>query len=219
MKKRKLKKCFFWGAAGQAKVLKEFAMDSGYELSWLFDNNPRAAASIDGIPVVGGWKRFLAWSKKIRRDNIAFAVALGGDNEARLTIQKKIERLGFRPLTLIHRTSYVARNASVGNGSQILAGATICAEAKIGEGCIINTGTQIDHECVIGDGVHVMPGAVLAGYVRVGKFAFIGSGAIILPRITIGENSFVGAGAVVTRNVKPRTVVVGVPARFLKKYR
>lgn len=42
----------------------------------------------------------------------------------------------------------------------------------------------------------------------------IGGGATILPGITIGHGSFIAAGAVVTRDVKPRSIVVGVPGRI-----
>ncbi|MBR7023358.1 MAG: hypothetical protein IKI09_07810 [Bacteroidales bacterium] len=54
-------------------------------------------------------------------------------------------------------------------------------------------------------------------FVVIESDAWIGAGAIIMPGITIGEGSVVGAGAVVTKNVEPFTVVVGNPARPLKK--
>ncbi|MFZ4647377.1 MAG: WxcM-like domain-containing protein [Gemmataceae bacterium] len=44
--------------------------------------------------------------------------------------------------------------------------------------------------------------------------ASIGANATILPGITIGMRAMVGAGAVVTRNVPPRAVVMGNPARI-----
>ena len=46
--------------------------------------------------------------------------------------------------------------------------------------------------------------------------ARVGGGAILCPAIEIGEEAFVGAGAVVTKNVPPRKVVVGNPARVLR---
>ena len=46
--------------------------------------------------------------------------------------------------------------------------------------------------------------------------AYIGSRAIILPGVTVGEGAYVGAGAVVTKDVKPHTLVGGVPAKFIK---
>ena len=47
--------------------------------------------------------------------------------------------------------------------------------------------------------------------------ARVGGGAIICPGIEVGEEAFVGAGAVVTKDVPPRTVVVGTPARVLRE--
>jgi acetyltransferase-like isoleucine patch superfamily enzyme len=46
--------------------------------------------------------------------------------------------------------------------------------------------------------------------------ARVGGGAVICPGIEIGEEAFVGAGAVVTKDVPPRVVVVGNPARVLR---
>jgi acetyltransferase-like isoleucine patch superfamily enzyme len=39
---------------------------------------------------------------------------------------------------------------------------------------------------------------------------------VLLPVVEIGEEAFVGAGAVVTRNVPPRKLVVGNPAREIR---
>jgi acetyltransferase-like isoleucine patch superfamily enzyme len=52
---------------------------------------------------------------------------------------------------------------------------------------------------------------------RVGRGASIGSNATVLCGITIGEGAIVGAGAVVTRDVPPRTIVAGNPARVLRR--
>jgi len=49
------------------------------------------------------------------------------------------------------------------------------------------------------------------------KGAYIGVGAKMLPNIVIGENSVVGAGSVVTRDVPAQTLVMGVPARVVRK--
>ena len=51
---------------------------------------------------------------------------------------------------------------------------------------------------------------------RVGAWADIGVNSVLLPGITIGKGAIVGAGAVVTHDVEAFSIVVGVPARFLR---
>ncbi|MDE5601695.1 MAG: galactoside O-acetyltransferase [Clostridia bacterium] len=53
--------------------------------------------------------------------------------------------------------------------------------------------------------------------VRIKKNVWIGAGATILAGVTVGENAIVGAGSVVTHDVEPNTVVVGNPARVIKR--
>jgi hypothetical protein len=53
------------------------------------------------------------------------------------------------------------------------------------------------------------------GPIRVGDNCVIGMRAILMPGVSIGPDSIVGAGSVVTRDVPPRTVAAGVPARVL----
>jgi acetyltransferase-like isoleucine patch superfamily enzyme len=48
------------------------------------------------------------------------------------------------------------------------------------------------------------------------KGASIGSGATILANVVIGEQAIVGAGSVVTKDVPPRSIVAGNPARILR---
>ena len=53
--------------------------------------------------------------------------------------------------------------------------------------------------------------------IHIEKGAWIGSNVTVLPGVTIGEYAAVGAGAVVTKDVPPRTVVGGVPAKIIKR--
>jgi serine acetyltransferase len=60
------------------------------------------------------------------------------------------------------------------------------------------------------------PGAFHYGPITVEDGAFIGAHAVLLPGVTVGAGAVVGAGSVVTRDVPPRTVVAGVPAKVVK---
>lgn len=53
--------------------------------------------------------------------------------------------------------------------------------------------------------------------VTIGPDVWIGHGAILMPGITVGVGAVVGAGAVATRDVPAYTIVVGVPARVLRR--
>lgn len=58
----------------------------------------------------------------------------------------------------------------------------------------------------------------LPGPIIIKRNAWIGAGATILPSVTVGENAVVAAGAVVSRDVPSNTVVVGNPAKVVKRF-
>jgi acetyltransferase-like isoleucine patch superfamily enzyme len=54
--------------------------------------------------------------------------------------------------------------------------------------------------------------------VSIGRGAFLGVNSAILPGVTVGEGAFVGASAVVNRDIPPRSLVVGNPARVVRRW-
>lgn len=212
-----MKSIVYWGATGQAKVLHEFAEAVGYRLVALFENNAEQESPFPSIPIYYGLEGFSSWNAQ-RSGSISGLAAIGGDNgRSRLEIQGLFRENNIEIPIVVHPTAFVAKNAVLSEGCQILAHAKICADAVLGSSCIINTSASVDHECKIGQGVHIAPGVTIAGAVEVGDFTFIGVGAVVLPRVKIGSNVIVGAGAVVTKNVPDDVVVYGNPARYIRK--
>jgi sugar O-acyltransferase (sialic acid O-acetyltransferase NeuD family) len=213
------RRLILWGATGQAKVLRECVAGSELELAAVFDNNESSVTPFVDVPLYYGWDGFLEWlAMQPQEPTIQFLVAVGGDRgKDRVELQRRLQQSGLLPATAIHRSAFVAPNARIGPGSQILAHATVCVDANLGEGCIVNTAASVDHECHLAEGVHIAPGARLTGLVQVGQHSMIGAGAIVLPRIRIGENSVIGAGTVVVRDVPDNVLVAGNPGRVIRK--
>jgi sugar O-acyltransferase (sialic acid O-acetyltransferase NeuD family) len=207
----------FWGATGQAKVLYEALLNTEYRIVAIFDNH-EVVAPLPGIPLYIGSAAFGTWLTSRGIDDLLyFCTAIGGKyGHDRMAIHEHLCMNGLKPLTIKHRTAFIAIDAKLGQGCQILAQSAVCTHAQLGRSVIVNTAASIDHDCFIGDGVHIGPGATLAGEVIVGPYSFIGAGAVVLPRLRIGEDAIVGAGAVVTKNVPIGAVVIGNPARQIK---
>jgi acetyltransferase-like isoleucine patch superfamily enzyme len=126
----------------------------------------------------------------------------------------------------------------IGDESKIGAFVEIQKNAFVGSRCKISSHTFICEGVTIEDNVFVGHGVVFINDsyprattengelqteqdwkvepTRVSKGASIGSGATILSGLVIGEGAIVGAGAVVTKNVPPKAIVAGNPARVLR---
>lgn len=218
MGNKNIKKIVFWGATGQAKVLRECISHYGFRLLALFDNNTGLAAPFKDVPLYYGMSGFNNWLNSQKERDIFFLVAIGGNQgEARYLIHNNLKKCCLIPVSVIHPTAFVASNAEIGLGSQILANASVCVNARLGETTIINTGAIVDHECVLGNGVHLAPGVNLAGCVEIGDFTMIGTGAIVLPQVKIGKNAGIGAGSVVTRDIPDSVIAYGNPARIIRE--
>lgn len=60
-------------------------------------------------------------------------------------------------------------------------------------------------------------GPEMGGEIKIEDDCWIGGSSILLPGVKIGRGSTVGAGSIVTKDVSPFSIVVGNPARFLKR--
>ena len=126
----------------------------------------------------------------------------------------------------------IGDETKIGTFVEIQKGAKIGRRCKVSSHTFICEGVTIEDEVFIGHNVtfinDLFPRATAAdGRLQteanwpcvatlVKRGASIGSGATLLCGITVGEQAVVGAGSVVTKDVPPRTVVAGNPARLLR---
>lgn len=134
----------------------------------------------------------------------------------------------------------------IGNDARFGHNAVVREGVAIGDGTLVGTGVVIDGECRIGRNVSIQTGVYICTYSKVEDFvllgpnctftndkyvgqkkcklqgptvqegAGIGANAVLCPGIIVGKGAVVGAGSVVTKDVPPRVIVAGVPAKKLK---
>jgi UDP-2-acetamido-3-amino-2,3-dideoxy-glucuronate N-acetyltransferase len=124
----------------------------------------------------------------------------------------------------VRERARVGRDAAVGRGSAVDNDVVIGERVRIQTGCYLTAFSTVEDDVFIGPGVFTYndntmgrhaKGVALTGAI-LRRASRIGGGARILPGIEIGEEAFVATGSVVTRNVSPRTLVMGVPARKVR---
>jgi acetyltransferase-like isoleucine patch superfamily enzyme len=115
---------------------------------------------------------------------------------------------------VVGRGSLVENDVTIGARTRIQANAYVTAYSTLEEDVFIAPGVVTTNDNFMGrtEKRHdLMRGAIIR------RGARVGGGAVLLPGIEIGEEAFVGAGAVVTKDVAPRAVVVGNPARQIRE--
>jgi acetyltransferase-like isoleucine patch superfamily enzyme len=123
------------------------------------------------------------------------------------------ERVTIGDDVVVGRGSLIENDTTVGAGTRIQAMAYITAYSTLEEHVFIAPCVQTTNDNLMGrtEERHAL---VQGPTIRRG--ARVGGGAVLCPGVEIGEEAFVGAGAVVVRDVPPRVVVVGNPARVLR---
>lgn len=134
----------------------------------------------------------------------------------------------YWPLPDLSLAAFVAPNAIVMGQVEVAAGASIWYGAIIRgdlERIVIGASTNIQDGAIM----HGAPGklTILEDFVTVGHRAvihaayvergsLIGIGAVVLDGVRVGFGSIIGAGSVVTKDIPPRSLAVGVPAKPLR---
>jgi acetyltransferase-like isoleucine patch superfamily enzyme len=123
------------------------------------------------------------------------------------------ERVDLADDCILGRGSLIENDTTVGAGTRIQAEAYITAYSTLEEDVFIAPCVVTTNDNFMGRTERrkaLMKGPTIR------RSARVGGGAILCPGIEVGEEAFVGAGAVVTKDVPPRKLVVGSPARVLR---
>lgn len=126
---------------------------------------------------------------------------------------------------VVRERAVVGPQSVVGRGVTVDPDVTIGARVRIQSHVYLTAGSTIEDDVFLGPGVvttnddtmgrHGGEGDLQGVVLR--RASRVGGGAVLTPGVEIGEEAFVAAGAVVTADVPDRAVVMGVPARVVRR--
>jgi acetyltransferase-like isoleucine patch superfamily enzyme len=123
------------------------------------------------------------------------------------------ERCEIGDDVVVGRGSLVENDTRIGADTKIQAMAYITAYSTLEEHVFVAPCVQTTNDNLMG---RTEKRHELRKGPTIRRGARVGGGAVLCPGVEIGEEAFVGAGAVVVKDVPPRVVVVGNPARILR---
>lgn len=132
--------------------------------------------------------------------------------------------------TTIWQFSIVLANAQIGDDCNICAHTFIENDVVLGNRVTVKSGVYLWDGIRVEDDVFIGPCVAFTNdkyprskqypddfpKIHIGSGASIGANATILPGIKIGQQAMIGAGSVVTKDVPPKAVVAGNPARIIR---
>jgi sugar O-acyltransferase (sialic acid O-acetyltransferase NeuD family) len=205
-----------WGGTGQARAVRPIIEYYGSKVVAIFDDTRNLNPPFPDVELHQGVEGFRNWIESQQREDIGFCVAIGNPHgRVRLKLHDFLVDEGLTPVSIVHPTAWVADDAVIGPGAQILAGAIVAAEARLGRQCIINNHALVEHEAHLDDAVEVGPSATVLGLTYIGVNTLVGVSATILSRLKIGSDVTIGAGAVVDADVPDKQTVAGPTKRAL----
>ena len=122
------------------------------------------------------------------------------------------ERAVVGARTVIGRETGVDDDVVVGDRVSVQSGVYLTAFSQVEDDVFVGPCAMTTNDDTMNrhDAAYALRGAVLRRACR------IGGGAVLTPGVEVGEEAFVAAGALVTRDVPPRGVAMGVPARVVR---
>ncbi len=206
-----MKSIMIIGNGGHAKVIKDIiSRNDSLTFKGYLDDNIKEFYERDGLiyDCLDNISKYYT--------DYYFIIAIG-NNEIREVIYNRLNIPNERFQKLIDPSAIIGTNVKIGNGTVVMPNSVINADSVIGEHCIINTASIVEHDNYIENFVHISPNSTLTGGVKVGSGSQIGASATVIPQKSIGKNTIVGAGATVVSDIGDNEVVVGTPAKPIRR--
>jgi sugar O-acyltransferase (sialic acid O-acetyltransferase NeuD family) len=163
------------------------------------------------IPVIGG----RACLKKIADTAKPHAVIAIADARIKETIAADLDAFVTWE-NIVHPAAVVSKYAEIGCGVIVQAHATLSSNTKVGDHTMVNIASALGHDAVLSEFASVMSFCDVTGGVYIGKGAYLATSVAIVPGVRVGEYAYICAGSVVFKDVNPRAVMIGNPAKQVR---
>ena len=201
------------GAGTYGEVYLAYLQEAGVNVVGFLDDAPKSD-KVCGIPVLGGIDSLPLLKEQYGVEAVYCPL---GNNQLRVKFLSYAKELGYKIPNYIHPSVIISPNVTIGEGVYILLGTTIMPHTQIGNYTMISMGVHLAHHTVLQEGVFLSTGCNFGASIVAHRHAYCGISSTIMTGIhELGEDCLIGAGAVVIRDVEPKAVVAGVPAKVLK---
>ena len=208
-----------FGSGGHAKVVVDIIEKQGkYNITGFIDSYRDKNTVTLGYKVIGGESSL---REIVKRNEIYGGIIGIGDNSIRAKVRDKVIKVipNFKFVNCIHPKSILGKDATLGVGNVLMAGAIINSSTRINNHCILNTNSSIDHDCLMSDFSSIAPNATVGGNVKIGDYSAIGIGANIFHSVIVGYNCIIGGGSLVCHDTNENSIYYGSPCKFIRDHK
>ena len=214
-----LEEIYIYCAGGQGRHITFLIQQiGGYKIMGFIDESSSLVGkSIKGFPVFSSIESAVSGKNEIN-----IAIANGTPKYVHAIVKKLREyqkslncKVNFP--NLIHPSASLNENeVKLGEGNIVNTNVVFTTEIEIGSFNYFNRCCSISHDVFIGDYCFIHAGVHLSGESKVGNRVWFGVNSTIVQVLTVGDDAMIGAGAVILKNVEPKAVMVGNPAKLLR---
>lgn len=171
----------------------------------------------DKFPVIGTTADLPKFMED--ENNMFFIAYVGMQHEQE--VYDKITSLNIpanRMATLIHPTAIIPKGmCKIGNGVLMAPLSQLSPDTTLEDNCIMLPNSFLGHDSTLKRFAHIASNATVGANVTVGCACHVGTNSTVREKISIGDFCLIGSGAVVLKDVEPHSIMVGNPAKLLRK--
>lgn len=150
------------------------------------------------------------------KENLEAVIGIG-EPSIRESVYQKIKTKDKKIATLIHPDVYIDETVSIGEGTIICENADITCNVNLGHNIYIQPQAVIGHDVSVGSHSVIGTNCHIGGATRIGERVYMGFLSGTKEGLIIGADVICAAGSIVFQNLHDAVIVVGNPARIMKK--